>query len=537
MQITVRDFRGVADFSASLNGLLLVAGPNGSGKSSVCTAVGACLTGDLTPFEGVTRGKASMLVRGGGSTAVASVRDGENGVLVSWPDCVRTEVGRAPAASHVAAGLANPLDMTPKDRAAWLTALTGALPTHGQINEALAQVSGAEPELVWASIERHGWDGAHAEAKERGAKLKGQWERVTGQRYGGQKAAQWRPDGWRAALEGTSLDDLQAAADAANESVDAARRAALINETKRREAKERASRRQEALSQVEHAKGEMEAAKRALETAQGARDKLGVDAGRILKCPCCSAELVVLADGNLTKAPPDTGDRKAIAAADKMVRESDQAAVRKQAHYERLLDHIKAGDEAEQALAALGTIASDDERVAIATKALETANSLKAKRAVIEASDLHERIMQQAEVVRLLAPDGLRQQTLVASLRKFAGELLEITKAAGWRPVSVDADMAITYGGRPVSLCSAGEQYRVRSVLQIATARRDGSALVILDGADVLDNDGRNGLIHALGNVPALIGMTMKRDALPPKLIETGRAVWLGDVSVESNES
>lgn len=529
MRIAIHDFRGIADLDANLEGMLLLVGPNGAGKSSVCTAIAACLTGNLTPFEGVTKTKAALLVRDGGSTASATITGPDGGASVIWPACERAEKGRAPWASPVAAGLVNPLAMAPKERAAWLIDLIGALPGADDTVHALIEVGApsAEAAALWTDIEARGWDAAHAEVKEQGAKLKGQWERVTGARYGSAKAAAWRPDGWRSGLDALGIAELQSAAEAAHAEFDRIRRESLIGEGERRRLEEAVIARRRALSERDHAKGHSLAGARALQAAQEARTALGPIAAA-LECPCCQAKLVMV-KGALAKAPEKPTDATALAAADRAVGDAAVDAQRKQEHYQRLLREIEAGAEADEKLAAMGEVADPAAVARIKAAADETGTHLLMKRRAVEAADLHERIARQIEVVKLLAEDGLRQQALTAALAGLAAELLEVTRAAGWRPVTVDADMSVAYGGRPVSLCSAGEQYRARCALQLVAARRNGSALVILDGADILDREGRNGLMRAVKGLPAVIGMTMRREDVPAPLLASGRAVWIGE--------
>jgi hypothetical protein len=530
MNITIKDFRGISDLSATIDGILLVAGPNGAGKSSACAAIAACLTGNLLPFSGVTKAKAALLVRGGGASASATLTGPDGGAAVTWPACERAEKGRAPWASPVAAGLVNPLAMASTERAAWLVGLIGAMPDKVDTLTALCEAGLCDTDaiMLWTAIEARGWDATHTEAREQGAKYKGQWERVTGARYGSAKAAAWRPEGWRSGIDALGLDELTRNAEAAAARQDEVRKIALVGETKRADHQAALSRRQSAMSTLDHAKGYAGAAAKALAAARMARASLGPMADSVWECPCCGKK-VALIEGDLCKLPSDAADPEDIAAADLAIREAEADHRAKAAKVAALELDIAAGDKAEAALTAMPALPDAAEMARIKTAADEAGEILRMKRLVAEAGELHEKIARQVEIVKLLAEDGLRQIALVSALSGFAAELATITTAAGWRPIYVDADMSLSYGGRPVSLCSAGEQYRVRCVLQIAAARCDGSALVILDGADILDKSGRNGLMKALAGMTAVVGMTMRADEVPAKLLASGRAVWIGD--------
>ena len=89
----------------------------------------------------------------------------------------------------------------------------------------------------------------------------------------------------------------------------------------------------------------------------------------------------------------------------------------------------------------------------------------------------------------------------------------------------------MTYGGRPYGLLSESEGFRSRAVLAIACAKMDGSPVVILDGAEVLDRDGRNGLIGAIkaSGKMALLGMMFMASADVPDLAKAGlgESYWI----------
>ncbi|MBU2253695.1 MAG: hypothetical protein KKH53_02635, partial [Gammaproteobacteria bacterium] len=81
-------------------------------------------------------------------------------------------------------------------------------------------------------------------------------------------------------------------------------------------------------------------------------------------------------------------------------------------------------------------------------------------------------------------------------------------------------------------LLSQSEQYRVRAVIQIYVAVHDKSPLVIFDSADVLDQDGRNGLFALMQEADALhfvVGMTVLARKNVPNLqkAEIGNSYWV----------
>jgi hypothetical protein len=142
-----------------------------------------------------------------------------------------------------------------------------------------------------------------------------------------------------------------------------------------------------------------------------------------------------------------------------------------------------------------------------------------------EADDLYSKIAGNELVLELLAPDGLRAKRLSQVLEVFNSQVLgELAASAGWRPVTVAPDLSVSYAGRPYALCATSEQYRARAVLQLAMARLDGSSMVVLDAADVLDGPTRSGLFGMLeaAGLPALVAMTLSRREQLPNLATAG---------------
>ena len=107
--------------------------------------------------------------------------------------------------------------------------------------------------------------------------------------------------------------------------------------------------------------------------------------------------------------------------------------------------------------------------------------------------------------------------------------------------------MTLAYGGRPYPL-STYEQYRVRAVLQMAMARLDNSAMVVLDAADVLDGTTHSGLfaLFSKQQLAALVCMTLSptraspgprcRRAWPVVLAEGGNSTALSRAVPEAAE-
>src|SRR3990167_4678029 len=222
MKISIRSFRGIESAEIEAAPTALIAGRNYAGKRSICLAVAAALTGNVIPYvkpgkDGkpmalFTKAQAGAMVRGGTASGSVTVTVGESSVGMKWPSGEATSVGDTPLhASVYAAGLISAPDLDDKTRAMFLADLLGTLPSLADLTAALSEVYPTERiEKIWKKIELDGWDNAAKEIREHGARLKGQWEAATNERYGATKATGWIPTGWNEQLAGLSTDALEA---------------------------------------------------------------------------------------------------------------------------------------------------------------------------------------------------------------------------------------------------------------------------------------------------------------------------------------
>lgn len=542
MKISVTNFRGMNDLRVTLDKILLIGGSNAAGKSSACSAIGAAMSGDMLPFEGMTKGKAALLVRRGVDVAAVTIETDEGAVVARWPSVERETRGAFKDASAMAMGIEDLTKMKAGERAAALLHLIDAVPVHADFQGAFSEAGLRSKELldeVWKQIETRGWDGAHAARKESGAKLKGKWEQVTGERFGLQKAAGWRPVDWPMSQDATALDDLEKAVETAQGALDAAQRGLGASETQlaswKMEADLLPKARQalaDAKEDVTKAEARATAASKAL-AALGPRPSPG-DAP--LSCPCCKGA-VRLRDGVLIQA--SAVDHQDQLAAQAKWDEAEAAAKKTEdgrlmaARYASVAEANVGRAEAASAslkLESKGETTAED--VAAAKGALQAAQRVLAdRRRIVAAGQHYEDIVTTVAIVGLLAPEGLRQSVLVDRLGEFNGLMVDICKRAKWPPVHIDANMGLTFDGNPASLCSESEMYRVRCVVRLAIASFEQAPLVIFDGADILDKAGRNGLIKAIkaAGIPAIIGMTILDRADLPDLAKAGmgESVWI----------
>jgi hypothetical protein len=146
------------------------------------------------------------------------------------------------------------------------------------------------------------------------------------------------------------------------------------------------------------------------------------------------------------------------------------------------------------------------------------------------------------KIIEILSPAGLRLAILKNKLAEFNGLMKSLCDSAGWAVVELKNDMSITYRGTPFMLISTAAQFKTRCVLQVASAKIDGSPLVLIDAADVLaSGSNRNGLFNFLSvsGVSAIVTMAYggtKR--IPPLESVGGKSYWINEgVMEEINES
>lgn len=623
MEITVKNFRGCAEAHLTLEPVALVCGANGAGKSSIAQAVAAAVTRNPAPLTGMKKSDAGQLLREGEKRGRCTIEGGRGSVTANWPGGKITDEA-GPKASEIAAGLTSIVDMKPKDAAAFLIQLMGALPNRDDLAAALP---GIDPDMlaaIWARIEAEGWDGAHKRAVERGQQYKGMWEQITGEKWGAKKGEDWRPPGL---AEGEVSEDAVAElrrqleeAIAANAAEDAAMRelqakADRVPELEQRlddlpdddlddlrarlehaianragDAGER-ERLQEQVGRLDQLRADRAEAEAALAKASKALEDIEaelrtaprpVDVKDPVRCPHCDGAIEVISrtevrvltqdvdeDANRGRAETIAKLTESHAAANQQFEEAQQqfyslraevaraelaaerlaslpsgtvtedeiAALRQRvrdaetAHaLARELDEARA---AAEALASRPAVPTQEDIQALRDEIIETELAAADARRYRQAAETHAKILDNQKLIDELAPTGLRQRKLEARLAELNAELADVCGDAGWPIVYLSDDLSVIVGGRPYALLSESEKFRARVALQVVIAKRDGSDVVVIDAADILDRNGRNGLFTMLPQIdlPALVCMTMNgRDDVPDLArVGMGRSYWIGD--------
>jgi len=562
MELSVRNYRGIERADISIDRIALVGGHNHQGKSSVCQAAASALSGFAIPFLKagtqvgefntlIPKSSAGALVRNGfadGKVKVTTDYD-NNATVITWPKGEHHTEGKPPRASVFATGLVDLMKLDEKKRGAFLADLIKASPSKEDLANDLKdrdpKVSPKVIDAIWEKIDLDGFDATEKAAKEGGAKLKGQWEEITGANYGKTIGGAWAPEDWDPELASSSEEELQGALTHARETLEQLVGEAAVGEAEIEslELKAKQDLPDEAAAQRKH-----DAAIKARDAAKEALEALPAATSGGLPCPHCEEPIALvkidqattelrkverLSDAELKKR------RKAIAAADGILMDAEKEVGVTLVQLQQLQEIIEVIQDAKERLAATNTDANQ-EQVNAAREAVRKAdNNLAMFGAWTKAHAKHRGITKNQHIIDSLSAKGVRKSKLLRALKGFNDRLKELSATAKWSDVLVTEDLEPTLGGRAYILLSDSEQYRVKAALQIVIAELDGSDLVILDGADILDRKGRDGMFRMLikGDQKALVGMTLARpDMMPPlEAKDLGRTYWINDGLCQSS--
>jgi hypothetical protein len=541
----VRDFRRCERAEITFAPFALVGGLNEHGKSSIAQAFGAALCKEPLP-PGFVKGTAATLIKDGQSTAQVELRGEKGWVRVDWPACTATVEGEAPHASRWAAGVASIVDIEVRDRARILADLLKSAPTRDDLAQELADVELGDDkvvEVVWKLIDEQGWDPAHAVRRDLGIELKGQWRQETRANWGARLAQSWHPDGWDEDLDVATEDSLAAAVAHAKHAHGAAIATAAVSGAERERIErlaDQADELKEAFAQAEIEEARLEEVQAKAQAARAGLPPAGNEA--IYTCVHCGGLLQfrqvdlatrVLEGAEQLSTAEQKKRRQAIAGADGALDKVNADVATHARLVERARDAMQIAVEAKAKLPEMPAASDNTADVEAAHRAVGEAEDRLARfHQMIRARSIRDRVNANELILKILAPDGLRARKLARVLELFNTRLGGLCKAADWRAVEIHPDMMVTYGGRPYGpQISPSAQFRVRAIVQLGLAQLDGSAMVIIDAADVLDAPSRRQLFALLDSTDfyALVCMTLSQRTQLPDLaaIELGASYWI----------
>lgn len=530
----------------SIDGITLVAAPNASGKSAVAQAVGAVLSGQPIPIPGVLKTMAGMLVRGGAASGFAQLECEAGTARVDWPKASMKTKDAPPTISAIAAGielLAPPHgapDSTPlqKRRAEVLIDLLDAHPTFEDVRKRFDR-EGIKEETarhVWETIEKQGWQAAHAQAKETGARLKGQWEAITGDRYGSAKAENYTPREWEPELSGASQEALEAALTDARDTLDSMIAVTAVDDAERERLQALADalplRKEDAEAATKLDQTARQAVAEAMQALGALRDP---SAQQVHECPHCKGALAIAGGKVVAGTAATEADKAAWQEAQDKLAHAKIEATKAHDQLQIALSFVREAQTAASELESLKAGNATGDQIERSREAVRLAQSrLDAFTKKTRADKLQAAVLQNVSIVAALDTGGIRQDKLSERIHAFlTGAVNTLAHKAQWEQVDIAHDMTLSYGGRAWSLLSESERYRVRVLLQVAVSMLEGAAAVVIDAADILDKAGRNGLVALLrhAGLPALVCMTIPTPTEVPdlKAAGLGESYWIRD--------
>ncbi|MDN7790479.1 ATP-binding protein [Burkholderia contaminans] len=561
--IFVRNFLGVREADITLDKpVALFGGANGAGKSSMEEAVRLALTGDATRVQ--LKKEYGALLNEGATGGQVTVASGDAHNTISLPG------GKLARGLPDDARMSLVLDaqrfarLAPADRRTFLYDLMGVKVGHEEMRQRLVArlgydkalpAGGAERLQVITPLLRAGFDAAQRDATERTKAARAAWKAVTGETYGSQKAAMWRPE--PVEFDEAATIKLESELDAIDGEIGDVREQIGAAEASRTAANTRASKISELrvvaeqytkrAASLEHADAQVQEflpKVEALRAAAGA-----APAGVECACPACGALLRYLR-GVLTAAGPAAVDADAVARLpdhEKSLAMLQRAAANRRADLDaadeaakqlKLLeaeqvDFVSTAeiDEMRARLAELnersGKIAADidaaHERQRLAAAAADVTN---------KAQGHHADVTEWDRIAEALGPNGIPAELLNEALGPMNEKLADLAEMSEWAHVHVNADMSIFAGGRPYGLLSESERWRADAHLAAAITLLSSLRLLVLDRADLLIAEERDRLLYWLDDLAftdqidtALVFMSLK--APPKALPESIEAFWI----------
>ncbi len=540
IQLKLTNYRRIKSADIKITDLTLLAGLNEEGKSSMAQAAGSLLTGTILPDD-IPKKDCGMIINDSARSAIIQLIGDNGSATIGFPECNSIADGIAPKSSEVAVGFKSPSshnkygkpDMNMKERSKYFSDLLGLLPEFTDLFKALPDMDNIILEALWKQINISGWDVTHDQAKKKGAELKSFWKKATGgDTYGKLKVESWQPEGYDRKMTAdhitTRLAELkkQHENDVGKQAIDDAEKTRLtglaVYTEDAREAHMKASNQTVKLLEERNALYTGNAP--VLLSKEGEQ-----------KCPGCNIVLIIKddkickSDGITNKDITDSQKKliayqKKIKTAEEKYNESSLASDETQ----RILNECEAAQETLDK-----SSDNTDDGTNLEKKNDEIAVLMVKKDAIKQYSDarsIHEKILSNETIVKVLAPDGLRKKFLSKGMSGFRESLNKLSAYTEYGVVSIDDDMNILYNKRPNSTISGSAKFRRDLLIQLVCAKIDGSNVVVIDGADILDLKGLYGLSKAVKyiGIPALVCATMdKREDMPDMSAIGGGSYWI----------
>lgn len=577
--IDVRHTMGVHNIALKLDTpVTIFAGGNYSGKSSLLESIRMAMGDD--PVRVSLKKDFIALVTDGAKTGRANIDvDGET-QGIAFPTGKRFGIVQADLFLGYVLDFQSFSALKPAERRTRLFDLT-----HCNATTAAVKAMLIERECDQAKVDRvlpalaKGFPAAEEFAKEQARTAKSDWKAITGESYGSEKANDWTAavpafDAKRLQVIAFSLKSVDTQIDAQNRALGA------LNE--RRKAYDAYISQQvargESANRLPELRTKLEADE--AELAQWTQEVTGLTA-RAGTGPRVGLvhDLAGAVNGLLTDpATVDIGDASIVEAAnialhayedqygplgskgDPEAKAKLPAAIKSRDLMKRAVDNDRRDIAAIEAAGDQITKAPDPVDAAAVTAVQVSLNELREQRtALVEEQkrlDVLSLAASQAEastkkaaahhadvsawliIADALAPDGIPGEILSKALDPVNDRLRSSSQATGWFQAAISADMTITANGRPYSLLSESEKWRVDAMVAEAISHLSGLKLLMLDRADVLEPAARPELLGWLDQLAqaqeidtAIVAITLKQP--PSGLPDTMTAYWIKEGRVD----
>lgn len=538
LKATIKNFMGCADAEIVADKVAVLCGLNGQGKTSTLLPIAAALRGGV-PL-GLQKTKAGMLVKTGAGAASIILENETSKVSVSWPKCERRSDGAdAPEASDIAVGSIKFPFIADKEKIELMRKLVGCEPSQEELTEAItdAGLPANIADIVWQNILINGWDASLERAKEKGRSLKSQWGILAGETYGEKKGANWFPNGWENDLENASREGLEGEVTAARAELEFKIANQAVSEDELDRLVAEAEKIEEFKKALEDAEADAKTKKQALDAAEVQKRRLPELPKYDLVCPHCKKP-VTYQFGKLEAINQTLSVEEREAIEQKLLDANNAVlkALRESGHANSQVvfakDNLKRAQHAASEYEKKKNFTVSCEEIDLAREAVRKAEArLTAFNKFHDAIRVHNNIIENQKIIDVLAPEGIRRVALERGLSRFNSDLADICRLAKWQPVTVDGDMSVCYGDRPLVICSESEKFRAYVTLQLLIAGMDHSCAVVIDAADILDSKSRSGLFKALSkqDFVSFVGLTVSSpDKIPSfKKLGIGRKYWI----------
>ena len=537
MRVEVKNFMGCESAEVENDKAALICGMNHQGKSSFLTALSAALTGEAVPL-GLKKTDCGMLVKVGSTGASVKVQnDNFETVAINWPKAeISTDGKNPPATTKMAAGLESLVDMKEKERSEFIRELVKCNPTKKDLEEFLGERGCINQKLidkVWQFVEQDGFEASYKRACDTGRSLKNQWSDITGEAYGSQKAETWQPIGWNSSLIDLSKETLETQLTAARAELEDMIARQAVDTSKKEEYEQLANERLLIIAR-QNAKichDNVKSYEKQIADAEDLRNRLSAKVEEQY-CPHCGGLLQIVAGKvtELQQQPDNSGKIEELTKKIEGLKEKVKEYDGKYLEYTKEVSQIEnAFTKLEEINKSSGNVTPlDVDKKRNQIKHLE--DNIRAFSEKSESDRLKNNIKENQLIIDALDMSGIRKKSTENGLDSFNACLENVCAIAGWPNVTICRDMTIELDGRPYVLLSESEKYRVRITLQITIAKLQKADVIIFDGAEILDKNGKNGLFKVLlqYKITAFIGMMFSDIAKVPNMSKFGiKSYWV----------